>query len=742
MPSYFAHSANSSGQWHDLPQHLSDVAKQARVFAAKFGAGEFGYWAGLWHDLGKFVQEFQAYLEGRERKGPDHSTAGAIHAFSLFDQLARLVAGHHCGLPNDTDLERRVKDKKKKKLADAALERARATLVNLSPVEDLWESLPEFVRSGSSEEDHKRSCELFFRLVFSALTDADFLDTEKHFNAAKHALRFNSPKLKDLWTLFEKDQNALSGKAANRLQEIRHEIYRRCLEKAQLHPGIFTLTVPTGGGKTRSGLAFAMRHAMKWEMDRVIVAIPYTSIIEQTAGVYRDIFKQMGRYVLEHHSAVPARKDEDTDPVTFDEVWSRLASENWDAPIVVTTTVQLFESLFANRPNKCRKLHNIANSVVILDEVQTLPVHLLKPILDVLQQLADNYRVSVVLCTATQPALKSHASFRGLKAVKPIIDNPEGYFGELKRVEYESHIGEPWEWARVAQEIRTSEQALAVVNTKKDAFALLDALEAGPNLFHLSTQMCGAHRFDVLQEVKRRLEPTVKEPCLLVSTQVVESGVDLDFPLVLRAVGPLDRIVQAAGRCNREGRLAKDGVLIRGRVVIFEPAEGRVPPGMYETAMDEAKSMLRRKCNLDRPQTFEEYFGKLFGTIGSYLDKEDIQGKRALFDYPQVARDFRMIDDDTVPVIVRPKWGDHPAKVARLLELLRSKDDLPQWIFRELQPYVVGIRRWAIPRCQEGYFVREIVPGREIWEWMGRYDRVRGLVEAPLPPDELVCGGD
>jgi CRISPR-associated endonuclease/helicase Cas3 len=754
MSSFFAHSANAAGDRHELSKHLRDVAETARTFADKFGAGEFGYWAGLWHDLGKFIQQFQDYLDGKESKGGDHSPAGAIHAWDVFPELAWLIAGHHSGLPDSSNLKMRVKDRAKQARAKEAITNAQAVLGSLQPGGDLSADLPSFLScapgAGKGTSSRlKRACELFFRMVFSALTDADFLDTERHFKVDQHAVRAVQPTLQDLWVRFQADQNKLSGKTRDRLGEIRHEIYQHCLRMGiEAKPGIFSLTVPTGGGKTRSGLAFALQHALSHKdnggrpaFDRVIVAIPYTSIIEQTADVYRGIFKDLEHAVVEHHSAIGARMtdgEEDAGPVKLADQWTRLASENWDAPLIVTTTVQLFESLFANRPGKCRKLHNLARSVLILDEVQTLPVHLLTPTLEVLQQLADHYGVSVVLCTATQPALLAHASFQGLHEVREIVPNPAGYFAELERVVYEVSL-EEWTWTRVADEMK-AEQCLVVLNTKKDAFALLAHLGDDSNVFHLSTQMCGAHRLETLKEIRRRLSPEVNEPCRLVSTQVVEAGVDLDFPLVMRAVGPLDRIVQAAGRCNREGKLEKDGKLVRGRVVVFKPAEGGMPPGIYRTAVDEAEAMLRRNPDLHDPKTFEHYFRRLFGTVGPELDRKQIQAAREEFNYEKVAERYRMIEDEGVPVVVRPKWGNHPTRVGEFLARLEGPGERPMWAFRNLQPYTVNLRRWVLDRCKRNGLVREVRSG--VWEWLGKYDRVRGLVEGPLPPEELVCGGD
>lgn len=723
--SFFAHSENSSGAKHDLVTHLKSVAELAAKFAGKFGVADFGYWAGLWHDLGKFNPEFQSYIASPEgHRGPDHSSAGAIHAVSGFEGLAFLVAGHHAGLPSRADLKNRIREKSGALQIRTALELARQELTQVTPEQPLIQRLPDFLlgktSKASESEQLSRKTELFLRMVFSGLVDADFLDTEAHFDKERSSGRSGAPSLDELWRRFESDQTSISGQRDDQLNQIRHEIYLSCLKAADAAQGIFSLTVPTGGGKTRSGMAFALQHAIRHRLDRVIVAIPYTSIIEQTADVYRGIFTDG---VLEHHSAV-GFKEEPCDPISHQEVWPRLASENWDAPIVVTTTVQLFESLFANRTQLCRKLHNIAKSVLILDEVQTLPTHLLEPILDALQQLADHYQVTVVLCTATQPALTEGPFLKGLRNVREIVPNSPRYFEALRRVRYEvPSCKERWTWERVAEEMRTSPQALAVVNTKRDAFALLDALH-DPAALHLSTQMCGVHRLKALAEVRRRLR--AEEPCRLVSTQVVEAGVDLDFPLVLRAMGPLDRIVQAAGRCNREGRLEE------GRVVVFNPAERSSPPGIYQTGSTTAESLLAAGYDLHDPLTYRTYFLRLFQAAD--LDSKHIQSARQILDYPKVAQQFRMIEDDSAPVVVRSQGQS--AEVDTLLGLIRRNGEAPRWAFRRLQPYLVSIRARLVPTYQRNGLLQEVAPG--LWEWLGSYDPIRGLVEGARDPDDLV----
>ena len=450
-----------------------------------------------------------------------------------------------------------------------------------------------------------------------------------------------------------------------------------------------------------------------------------TSIIEQTADVYRNIFGET--CVLEHHSAV-ITEHEGCDPLSYHEVWSRLASENWDAPIVVTTTVQLFESLFARRPSTCRKLHNVAHSVLVLDEVQTLPPKLLTPILDVLQELVEHYRVSVVLCTATQPALQDSPYLTGLRDIREIVPDPSQYFAALRRVHYTlPSANETWEWERVASEMQKTAQCLAIVNTKSDALKLLDALN-DPLALHLSTLLCGAHRRDVLHEVRRRL--AAGESCRLIATQVVEAGVDLDFPLVLRAVGPLDRIVQAAGRCNREGRLAS------GRVIVFSPAEGKVPPGEYDVGTDTARSLLSRPhVDLHDPALYQTYFQLLYQAVET--DAKGIQALRQTLDYPEVAQRFRLIEDDTAAVVVRYKRpsSDH-SEAERLLRIVQQQREVPRWALRRLQPYLVNVRTRLISDYHRQGLLGEITPG--LWEWLGGYDFVRGLVITNRDPAELV----
>jgi CRISPR-associated endonuclease/helicase Cas3 len=569
---------------------------------------------------------------------------------------------------------------------------------------------------------------MFLRLVFSALIDADHLDTERHFRPETAAERAGTATITELRERFQRYHRRFEGAGQDAVARMRHTVYEACLAAAELPPGIFRLTVPTGGGKTLSSMAFALRHALRHGQRRVIVAVPFISITEQTAKAYRDALErgqEAGQMVLEHHSAAERLERDDEDHQTA-AVWARLAAENWDAPIVVTTTVQLFESLFANRPNRCRKLHRLARSVIILDEAQALPPHLLRPILDGLRELAAHYGSSVVISTATQPAFEAIPDFAGIPA-EEMAPDPVALFAGLRRVDYDWRIDPPLSWGDVARLMAGQRQALLVVNTKGNALSALDALD-DPGALHLSTLLCGAHRLRVIREIGRRLQ--AGEPCRVVSTQVIEAGVDLDFPAVLRAMGPLDSIIQAAGRCNREGHLSK------GHMLVFRPAEGGLPRGSYRPATDITASLLGRDT-LDPhdPAVAREYFQLLFQTVDT--DREQIQNLRESFNYPEVARRFRMIDDDTVGLVVT-RYGSEAERrrVRELTEQLRQGYPEARLLRRRLEPYVVSVFARKADEYERKGLLAPITPG--LYEWLGDYDRVRGITERDLDADSLV----
>lgn len=741
MNRFYAHTPVEGGPWHDLVEHLQSTAGLAKANGDKFGAGELACLAGLWHDIGKFNPEFQHYLKDCEKakregisapaKGVPHAAFGGRFAREAYPPLMQVIYGHHAGLPETEHVKQRMGDLAPDAVYEEVLRLARESLPGFGSPEDPGKLLSDPPRD-------ELQYEFLLRMIFSALVDADFIDTESHFDPEMADARSGiSITPVGMWETLQRDQADRFGEAkgVTGVNQVRAEVYEACVGAARMPRGVFRLSVPTGGGKTRSGMAFALRHAVEHGMDRVIVAAPYTSIIDQTAGVYRDIFGDEA--VLEHHSAVQ-RDWKPGDPSEAERLHekrtrARLATQNWDAPLIVTTTVQLFQSLFADRTSRCRKLHNISRSVILLDEVQTLPAGLLAPIVSVLGELVRRYGVSVVLCTATQPALDGSTPYlEGFESVEDIVprERATAHFQSLRRVRYEIPE-EEWSWEELAGRVEEESEggsALVILNARKDALAVLDALgDDRPDLFHLSTLLCGAHRRDVLEEVRRRLKKG--EPCLLISTQVVEAGVDLDFPVVFRALGPLDRIVQAAGRCNREGLMA-DG----GRVFIFRPREGRMPRGEYASAFDQTKVLLKQQPDLHDPAVFRKYFSQLYQVIAT--DREGIQELRKRHDYPEVARKFRMIEDDTTPVIVQYTERDPKRERdrVRMLDRIRGMGTLLPGDHRRLQPYVVGLRDRELSQFESS--VDDLAEGVKLW--IGSYDKLRGISAANYDPADLV----
>ncbi|MGQ3684041.1 MAG: CRISPR-associated helicase Cas3' [Candidatus Loosdrechtia sp.] len=726
MKELYAHSANSEGQKHRLDEHLKEVASLAKKLADKFGAGNLAYLAGLWHDLGKINPRFQDYLEICNRdqqpgKVP-HAIWGAALAYNItsrigggnrWEEISLIIAGHHSGIDQPGSLSQRMEQR---------IQQETGFLQSIAKYLHQLPSPPSFKISESTRTER----ELFIRMVFSALVDADYLNTEKHFNNNQYELRQYQLRLEDLLERFYDSQTKLMKDVDAKLNvnRVRKDVYEFCDKVAVEKPGIYRLTVPTGGGKTRSSLAFALKHAIKWEMDRVVVAIPYTSIIDQTAREYRKILGNDA--VLEHHSQVNVPADESQD---LQHVFLKLASENWSAPLVVTTTVQLFESIFSNQPGKARKLHNLAKSVILIDEVQALPPELLTPTLDVLKELAVRYGVSVVLCTATQPEYETVANSIWNDVLVTDIVPKEVYarhFKELQRIKY-CYLP-PITWHDLAATIRVlkCQQVLVVLNTRKDALALLSEMGEDDSIFHLSTLLCGSHRKIILHRVRKRLKKGL--PVKLISTQIIEAGVDIDFPAVYRAIGPLDRIVQAAGRCNREGKRPKK----ESKVFIFESAEGGVPRGPYKTGLEKTKLLFlnHNPEELHDTELHKKYFSLLFDPrSGVNTDRKNIQNDRELLDYPSVAMKYKMIEQDTSPVII-------PCKAAetRLKEWQRNPS---RRTWQRLQPLVVNVYNREISKMLKDKELETITEG--LYLARGQYDKLKGLIPAIYDPSDLIA---
>ena len=679
--------------WHRLSEHLHGTSVRAAGFLDAVDGTDFGRVAGLLHDLGKYTREFQARLAGGNQR-VNHSTAGAKVAVDRFGKhlgkmLAYCVAGHHSGLANGvngeqiTALEARLEEKIP--LPDPIWEQEIALPANLQPP-----------RLKPRDRDTAGFCAAFFiRMLFSALVDADFLDTEDYFAGLEGATkpRGQHPALGDLRERLNAYLDQLvAGAETGSVNDLRQEVLAHVRGKAAESPGLFTLTVPTGGGKTLASLAFALDHARLHGLARVIYVIPYMSIIEQTAAVFRKALQGGDTAepdcVIEHHSTFDEERigrREARDKL-------RLAMENWDAPIIVTTAVQFFKSLFSNRPSRCRKLHNIANSVVILDEAQTLPLRYLRPCVAALDELARNWRTSVMLCTATQPALAQSNGFAGgFEDVRELAPEPKRLYRTLKRtrVRHEGQLDD----IALAERLHESPQALCIVNTRRHARELYERMADAEGAAHLTTLMCARHRRERLDDVRERLRN--EAPVRLIATSLVEAGVDLDFQVVWRAETGLESIIQAAGRCNREGRAEM------GDVFVFNPSdeEGHKPPPEIGQFADAARSVMR--SHSDDPMSLDAidvYFRKLYWLKGDdALDAMDIlrllreRGRSLDFPFETIAGKFRLIETAMAPVIV-PWCGtdgrDDRAK--RLLEELR-RVERPGRIARQLQPYAVQV---------------------------------------------------
>lgn len=770
---------------HPLHDHLSKVGALAGRFADGYGS-DWAQLAGLWHDLGKFRRGFQhyirlannvdAHIEGSIRdRDKTHSAAGALWAERLLTEsfgppgqlmarvLQYLIAGHHAGLDNwDGGLAARLAGKDARKEFEEALAQYPPAAV-LRP-----ESLTLLLKTAPLDDERATTpgrFALWTRLLFSALIDADFLDTESFMDGGKSASRAGAPGLPAMKAALDAHMSALArGADDTPVNRLRTDILAQCRHKAIAQPGVFTLTVPTGGGKTLASLVFALDHAVRHGKRRVIYAIPYTSIIEQTASIFRSVFAALGEdAVVEHHSNVEAEPERET-------ARSRLACENWDAPLVVTTNVQLFESLFARRTSRCRKLHNIASSVIVLDEAQLLPVEFLQPIVDVLRLLVGEFGVTLVLCTATQPVLDASASAdpnRGLRrgfdptVVTEIIDDVPGLYAGLQRVRVRlpESLDTPRQWPELAEELASHEAVLAIVSRRADARELFSQMRqrTPKGCWHLSALMCAQHRSDVIAEVKSVLRqrrdalasgapaPAVR----VVSTQLVEAGVDVDFPVVYRALAGLDSIAQAAGRCNREGRLAE-----LGDVYVFVPPTA-APPGLLRQARDTCKALWHdRPADPFSSDLFKRYFQRLYHDAKS-LDAKGIcdalrleasaKERTLAVRFRDASDNFRLIDDEnSATVLVRYRSPNAREDINALIGML-ERDGPSRWMLRKLQRYGVTVYRYHLDRLLKAGDVREVplCPGLYVQslDWDGFYHPLLGanLDGAPGDPAALVC---
>ena len=697
-----------------LQDHLKNVSKYMEQFSSDFDAGEIGALLGLVHDLGKYQQKFQDRIRGHSVR-VDHATAGAIVLHEKWDKLGWLhgmvVSGHHTGLKDSGS-----GSNKSDGTYSSRFNNYQGEKVDF----DQEIKLPQFVpkKINCTKETMSFAFATYFKMLFSCLVDADWTDTEEYVKDIKRA---GIPY--DIDQLAAKLTAGIPKNNGSIINNIRAEILTDCINAAKEEQGIFTLTVPTGGGKTLSSLAFALEHARQHGLKRVIYVIPYTSIIEQNADVISGILGS--EYVLEHHSQV----DESYDAVNGeDDLDNNLgkhmkwASENWDIPVVLTTNVQFFESFFSNKPSKTRKIHNISKSVVIFDEAQMLPRELLSPSMYTISELVMNYKVTAVLCSATQPAISQY-KYQKLP-LKEMMRDPQDLSNKLKRVNYEV-IGKKSD-EEILQILADNPRAMCIVNSRKHAYALFQLAKEDKNLesvYHLSTLMHSKHRRKVLSEVKEKLKSA--ENVILIATSLVEAGVDIDFPMVMRSIAGIDSIIQAGGRANREGKIDK------GRVLIFEPTSemGKIPKSILSMV-----SITQEVVRVLADEAFENtgvhmYFENLYHASSSsnvldtknILSEFEVRVNQYKFNFETVAKKYKIIEDNTKSVIVNSSEDTN-----QLVQELR-KNIFKRETIRKLQQYSVSVYKHEYEKLKAENALEILESGYSILNNGQYYDGETGL---------------
>lgn len=687
---YLAHITEDGRRIQSNIDHLQGVANRAAVYGSEFGAQAEAEKIGQYHDLGKYSQEFQKRIRGQNIQ-IDHATAGAQVLLAQGDLYgAMAIAGHHGGLPDggsrfDTAEDSTLFGRTKRKLADYS-----AYLQEL-PLPPIVQP-PGYVKDGFSAT-------FYTRMIYSCLVDGDYLDTEAFMNNGE-VDRGGYAEIPELAARFDAEARKRWNSGDTPLNRERLKIRRYCEKVANHVPGLFNLTIPTGGGKTAASMAFALHHAKAYGKKRIIYVIPYTSIIEQNSDVFAEILGEEN--VLQHHSHVdfPALEQE-----TLEERKKRLATENWDAPVIMTTAVQFLESLFAAKPSRCRKLHNIANSVVIFDEAQMLPLQFLRPSVAAIAQLVANYGVTAVMCTATQPALDElfREFLPGYEAVE--LAPPDLEMAVFQRVRY-SYLPDA-DAETILAALREANQVLCIVNTRKRAEEWFHQLPGEGN-YHLSTRMTPNHRRKILAEIKERLRKGL--PCRLISTSLIEAGVDVDFPIVYREISGIDSIVQAAGRCNREGKPEP------GSVYIFRT--GEKAPALQEQNISAGESILTKVGLPDHPKAVERYFHKIYrmaGKEGMDRAKHNETILQALQDgiagcmmpLRTVAARFQIISEDTCTVYI--PTGENRELIRRLWEGQRSRS-----LFRKLGQDAVNVYRTQFQQLYQAGHLKPLGPDMAI----------------------------
>jgi CRISPR-associated endonuclease/helicase Cas3 len=721
---YYAHSENSSNDKHSLSKHLYQTAKFAESFACQEDYRPIFKVTGLLHDLGKYQPDFQSYLENGGRRGSvPHASWGAGYA-----RLCRLIEasiaidGHHKGLPDisawksDTEAFNREEVSGFENVVKAFISDAEANEEDIK-------------KQNSLALTEKSQREVFVRYLFSALTDSDWLSTEEHFEQDTFKMRLGATLPVD--EMISKLEVELSMKSKEgEINRLRNDARNQALQKADMPCGFYSLALPTGMGKTLTSMAWALRHAKRNGLKRIIIVLPYINIIDQTAQILKAIFGE--EWVLEHHSSYNEGEKitrDGTEDCSSIQKRKELACENWDFPIIVTTTVQFFESLFSNRRSQCRKIHNLAESVVIFDEVQTLPKEVILPTLQMLKDVQATMRTSFLFCTATQPAFEKREGFDGIGAICPLIDDPAILYENTKRVEY-SLLNDltPVDYSRLLEAVTDTEgSALVIFNTKKAALEFYDCtknLENWERKYHLSTAMCPSHRKDVIEKIRDDL--VAKKKILVASTQLIEAGVDFDFPVVFRAMAPLESVIQSAGRCNRENNLGEFG----GKVFLFKIQDGGMPDKTYAACAGHAEGLIKQDISqLHGHKIFNKYYAQV---IQLYVDpdKYNINKARMQFNFQTVNDSYRIIRNATEGLYVY-NYNDESR---RLLHAIENKEFLSRDDYRKMQVYTVQVYKYFVIYNAE---MCKLMP-QEFMVWYGNYNRETGISVAPIEADKMI----
>lgn len=693
--------------------HSRNVAELAKQFAGEFGMGDFGYVMGMLHDKGKEKHEFQEYIQdvngipGHKQwtqEGKAHAYVGGLIAKDVLRHIYPLIGnpimGHHRGLYDWIDLENEAQKQIPTEI--------------VVPHEGSYSvSLPSwFLPSNLQPKDFHH----IERMLYSCLVDADYLDTEQFMHPEQTAKRGSQTKIEQLLPMLERYISNF-GAPTTEVNKIRNEIQHVCLTESANPSGFYSLTVPTGGGKTLSSMVWALNHAIHNGKKRIIIAIPYTSIIVQTAAILRSIFGE--KNVLEHHSNINLNEQNESNV----NEQLKLATENWDYPVIVTTNVQLFESMMASHSSNCRKLHNICNSVIILDEVQTLPTDFLQSIVDTLDTYQRIFGVSILFTTASQPVLDGNHQgtnpsvvLRGLENIKEIIPLNAKLHERLRRVTLDFDET-PQTYDEMVERLAKHNRVLCIVNTRRDAKEIFDRLPKEGICIHLSRMMCPAHLSEKIKEMKEALANPQNKIVRVVSTQLIEAGVDIDFPVVFRQEAGLDSILQAAGRCNREGKLP-----VCTTYVFSLSAEHPLPRG-FITQCNNARLNMAEESDWFSPEAMTNYFQQLYSRIQSF-DIKDM--KYYLYNMQELmletaAREFQLIDDSTIPVFVN--WQDSLSLAERL------KIEGPSYaLMKCLNQYSVHLRMYDLERMRNDGIVEEVVEGIYVASGAKQYDKNVGLL--------------